>query len=73
MRFLLSIFGLTCNHHCTTFPLTPRKSAFKGKTYVCCLDCGREFEYDLAAMKRGAELARWPRRDSVEAAERRTA
>ncbi len=55
---LLSIFG-HCFHRRVTFPQTR-----KGQTYVCCLDCGREFAYDLDAMKRGAELVRWPRGDA---------
>ena len=55
--FLSSIFG--CSHSRTTFPLTPfRRSqltpagARKG-TYVVCLDCGKEFDYDWQAMRVG--------------------
>ena len=51
-----TIFG--CAHNNTTFPLTPfRKSLNFGKapgsTYVVCLDCGKEFEYDWKEMRIG--------------------
>ena len=52
-----SIFG--CSHNRTTFPLTPSRmskltpaGARKG-TYVVCLDCGKEFDYDWQAMRVG--------------------
>jgi hypothetical protein len=38
---------LGCRHHRTTFPMTAR-----GRTYVCCLDCGREFDYNWQTMRR---------------------
>jgi hypothetical protein len=53
---LSTIFG--CSHNRTTFPLTPsRKSAIadggrKG-TYVVCLDCGKEFDYNWKEMRMG--------------------
>jgi hypothetical protein len=52
--FFNSIFG--CAHNRTTFPLTPsRKSklsegARKG-TYIVCLDCGKEFDYNWKEMR----------------------
>jgi hypothetical protein len=54
--FLNSLFG--CAHQRTTFPMTPgRRSGLSDKpetrsrTYVACLDCGREFDYDWKAMR----------------------
>ena len=49
---LTVFFG--CSHRKTTFPLTvPRKpgSNVDRGTYVVCLECGSEFEYDWQAMK----------------------
>ncbi len=47
---LNAMFG--CSHKRTTFPITARgsQSARKG-TYVCCLDCGEEFDYNWKEMK----------------------
>ncbi len=49
------LFG--CTHHHLTFPQTPRRgqqrpsaAALTG-TYVVCLDCGKEFGYDLEHMQ----------------------
>jgi hypothetical protein len=47
MRWLVQLFD--CRHARTTFPLTAQ-----GRTYVCCLACGREFDYDWRAMRRTA-------------------
>jgi hypothetical protein len=44
--FCITLMGY-CAHQRTTFPITPRGSG----TYVCCLDCGREFNYDWDAMR----------------------
>lgn len=51
--FLNGLFG--CSHARTTFPLTPgRKGAStRSGTYVVCLDCGREFNYDWSEMRIG--------------------
>ena len=55
--FLNTFFG--CSHQRTTFPLTPaRKSiafpaAAAARTYVVCLDCGKEFAYNWADMRIG--------------------
>jgi len=52
------VFG--CSHRATTFPLTPlcstgRRSATSSgnthRTYIVCLDCGKEFGYDWNAMR----------------------
>ena len=52
------LFG--CSHRKTTFPLTPdRKLGFSTArptlhgTYVVCLDCGKEFDYDWKEMRMG--------------------
>lgn len=47
MSLLNAIFG--CAHKRTTFPQT-RKPRSKG-TYIVCLDCGQEFEYDWLRME----------------------
>jgi hypothetical protein len=57
---LNTLFG--CSHQHKTFPLTPsRKShAFPApaatRTYVVCLDCGKEFAYDWEEMRMGAPV-----------------
>jgi hypothetical protein len=49
----------SCSHRRTTFPLTPGRRdaalavAGSARTYVVCLDCGKEFAYDWAAMRVG--------------------
>ena len=51
-----------CNHRRTTFPLTCKpdtrapRPAYTG-TYVSCLDCGKEFEYDWTTMRMGEAVA----------------
>lgn len=56
MRLWTLLLG--CSHRRTTFPLTPRSvgkpTRFRrkgGTTYVVCLDCGAEFEYDWKSMR----------------------
>ena len=54
-----TLFG--CSHQRTTFPLTPaRRTAgsvlpgvVRSGTYVTCLDCGKEFDYDWKSMRVG--------------------
>jgi hypothetical protein len=53
-----AIFG--CAHRRTTFPLTPARRSMsqenagtRAKTYVACLDCGRELDYDWQQMRVG--------------------
>ena len=65
-QFVASLFG--CTHHHCTFPMTARtlrKTHQAGapasgkpspKTYVVCLDCGKEFAYDWEKMKKVAAL-----------------
>jgi hypothetical protein len=58
--FLNAFLG--CSHQHTTFPLTPaRKSiafpaAAAARTYVVCLDCGKEFAYNWQEMRIGAPV-----------------
>jgi hypothetical protein len=49
LQSLLNAF-LGCSHKRTTFPLTEARTARK-RTYVSCLDCGREFDYNWKQMK----------------------
>ena len=50
------VFG--CTHQNTTFPLTPLRHSRQavaegeGRTYVACLDCGKEIAYDWDKMQR---------------------
>ena len=56
-KFMNTLFG--CSHQRTTFPLTQgRKNngfAVPGaaRTYIVCLDCGREFDYNWSEMRVG--------------------
>jgi hypothetical protein len=58
-----SLFG--CSHRNTTFPLTiPRKNsgfqtpgAARSGTYVTCLDCGKELDYNWEEMRIGKPVA----------------
>lgn len=58
---LNSLFG--CSHDRTTFPLTPSRrtrlsnEASRQGTYVVCLDCGKEFDYDWKQMRVGNAVA----------------
>jgi hypothetical protein len=53
---LEKLFG--CAHDRTTFPITPSRvsglsgGARKG-TYIVCLDCGKEFDYNWNEMRIG--------------------
>ena len=59
---LLSVF-FGCSHRNTTFPLTtggkfptrPSSGSYN-QTYVVCLDCGKEFQYDWNAMRIGKRV-----------------
>ena len=63
------LFG--CSHRRTTFPLTAgrRDAALKlpagARTYVVCLDCGKEFTYDWSAMRVASPVT--PRLPAIEA------
>ncbi len=41
---------LRCSHRRVTFPMTPKRNG-AARTYVVCLDCGREFSYNWAEMR----------------------
>ncbi len=53
------LFG--CSHRRKTFPITPARRVGAGSdsgvtrtgTYVVCLDCGKEFDYDWKVMHIG--------------------
>jgi hypothetical protein len=49
-----------CAHARLTRPFTPvsPNGASQGGAYVVCLDCGRQFAYDLAEMKIGRPIDR---------------
>ena len=48
-----------CSHRRITRPITPVSKAGvpQGKTYVVCLDCGKQFAYDLEQMRIGKPVA----------------
>jgi hypothetical protein len=53
-KLMDAMFG--CRHSRYSFPLTirpgsRRSSAARKGTYVVCLDCGREFNYDWQEMR----------------------
>jgi hypothetical protein len=55
-----TIFG--CAHHRTTFPITPTRNSQRAEgsrraTYIVCLDCGKEFDYNWKEMRMGAPSA----------------
>ena len=47
-----------CSHRRLTRPVTPasKAGAAHGQTYVVCLDCGKQFAYDLQEMRIGRPL-----------------
>lgn len=74
------LFGtlLGCTHSRTTFPLTPGRKATvvvfnkpRAGTYIVCLDCGKTFQYDWAAMKVGKPCRIEPESTSLAAARSR--
>jgi hypothetical protein len=53
-KMMNAVFG--CRHSRYSFPITMRTksrlgTAVRTGTYVVCLDCGREFNYDWQEMK----------------------
>lgn len=46
----MTFFG--CRHKRLTFPITPKRAIDRvnpqpaGRTYRCCLDCGKEIDFD---------------------------
>jgi len=67
MTSLLNAF-FGCSHRRTSFPLTParRGGVAQGvqenrcKTYVTCLDCGKEFDYNWDEMHVGSQKSSMP-------------
>lgn len=58
MNWLLN-FLFPCPHSDLTFPITPTRCGKPvGPCYVCCLRCGREWEYSMEAMRRGQEIGK---------------
>jgi len=56
---LSAFFG--CSHRRTTFPQTARRKPASNaglETYVVCLECGTEFEYDWQEMRMRKALRR---------------
>lgn len=51
-----------CPHRRLTRPVTPVSKAGvpHGDTYVVCLDCGKQFPYDIKEMRMGKAIARSP-------------
>jgi hypothetical protein len=49
-----------CSHRRLTRPMTPvsRSGQPHGETYVVCLDCGKQFAYDVRNMRIGKALDR---------------
>jgi hypothetical protein len=67
-----SLFG--CSHRRTTFPITRGRKLFgahatagTNRTYVVCLDCGKEFAYDWKSMTVGEAVDVTPRTPAAEA------
>jgi hypothetical protein len=68
------MFG--CSHKRTTFPITLRSKISSGvapvgaarkATYVVCLDCGREFDYNWKEMQMDSSVRTKVPGNSVEA------
>jgi hypothetical protein len=60
---LFNVFS-GCSHRNTTFPLTSARKlgaagtlATPNRTYVVCLDCGTEFQYDWSNMRIGKPVS----------------
>lgn len=53
-----------CSHRRLTRPVSPISKAGQphGEAYVVCLDCGKQFHYDLHAMKIGKPVETSPDR-----------
>lgn len=54
-----TLFG--CAHNRTTFPITPSRrskivDSSRKSTYVVCLDCGKEFDYNWKEMRIGSPV-----------------
>jgi hypothetical protein len=51
------LFG--CRHKRLTRPITPahKPGTKPGDSYVACLECGKQFQYDTETMRMGAPVA----------------
>ena len=61
--WLSMLFG--CSHKRTTFPLTPSRNSklsaeARRGTYIVCLNCGKEFDYDWKEMRIGSPVGQLP-------------
>ena len=47
-----------CRHRRITRPITPvhKPGTQPGETYVACLECGKQFHYDLTIMRIGTPM-----------------
>ncbi len=54
-----------CRHSKQTFPMTPKSGPRAGQTYVACVKCGAEFEYDWNRMQIGKEIKPQSERPAV--------
>jgi hypothetical protein len=54
------LFG--CSHERTTFPMRTKGSGETNRqgTYIVCLDCGKEFDYNWKEMHAGAAVPKRP-------------
>ncbi len=64
LNSLLEIF-CGCLHRRTTFPISPSRKAPRSEgarrgTYIVCLDCGKEFDYNWKEMRIGDQLEPLP-------------
>jgi len=50
------LFG--CSHKRTTFPLTPPRKSKRSGTYIVCLECGTEFDYNWKEMRMGSPVGK---------------
>lgn len=57
-RLLELLFG--CSHRNLSRPVTSVYDSGEpaGQSYVVCLDCGKEFAYDVKSMRRGKPIHR---------------
>jgi hypothetical protein len=62
-------FLFRCSHKRFSRPTTPvnKKGVPNGDTYVVCLECGKEFVYDLTDMRIGKPIPKSPTPDFLDA------
>ncbi len=61
---MISLF-FGCRHRRITRPITPvHKRTQAAGTYVACLDCGKQFHYDVDQMRIGKQLTHTPGPDT---------